>query len=410
MFLELLRHRNPALLRAAGDLALQRRIPPNTFVLDLDAIRANGAVIRAEAERVGLALYFMTKQIGRNPLVTEALTGPGGQETVAVDIADANALLAHGFRLGHVGNLVQLPSIDIPRIVGLEPEVISVFSAEKARQISAAASSLGRTQGLLLRVADPERDIYLPGMDGGIPLGELAGAARQIAALPGVRIDGVTTFPALAYSEAATPEPTPNFDTLLKAREILTGLGLSVRQVNAPGNTCSYTLATQAALGATHVEPGHGFLGTTPFHLRHDLPEVPAACYVTEVAHHVGDRAYVYGGGFFVDDPVWLDPGFQRTAMVGSTAEELSEHQESFFGAGSGTTGGFGGIDYYGFISGTPRTVPVGATVVMGFRMQSFVTRANIAVISGATNSDSGKPVQLHGVFDQMGNRLTTYA
>jgi predicted amino acid racemase len=405
VFLELLKRRNPALLRAAGELTLQRQIPPNTFVLDLDAIAANGKAIRAEADRLGLHLYFMTKQIGRNPVVTKALTGEGGRETVSVDIADANALSAHGFGLGHIGNLVQVPSIDLPRIIALEPEVISVFSLGKARQIAQEAERQGRTQGLLLRVADPARDVYLSGMDGGIVLDELAATACEIAALPGVRIDGVTTFPALAYSEAAEPQPTPNFDTLLKAREMLTGLGLDVRQVNAPGNTSTYTLATQASLGATHVEPGHGFLGTTPFHLHHELPEVPAACYVTEVAHHVGDRAYVYGGGFFVDDPIWLDPNFRRKVMVGNSPEELAEHEETFFGAGSGASGGFGGIDYYGFIGGTPDTVPVGATVVMGFRMQSFVTRANIAVIS-----DAGGTPQLHGVFDQMGNRLTTYA
>jgi predicted amino acid racemase len=174
--------------------------------------------------------------------------------------------------------------------------------------------------------------------------------------------------------------------------------------VNAPGNTSVYTLRTQAELGATHVEPGHGFLGTTPYHLVQDLPEIPAACYVTEVAHHVGDRAYVYGGGFFVDDPVWLDPGFRRTAMVGNSLEEIHEHRSEFHGAGSGATGGFGGIDYYGYISGTPQTAPVGSTVVMGFRIQSFVTRANIAVVSTA----GGRP-ELHGVFDQAGNRSPTY-
>ncbi|HEV7908580.1 MAG TPA: alanine racemase, partial [Pseudonocardiaceae bacterium] len=177
MFLELLKRRNPALLRAAGELTLQRQIPPNTFVLDVDAIAANGKAIRAEADRLGLHLYFMTKQIGRNPVVTKALTGEGGRETVSVDIADANALSAHGFGLGHIGNLVQVPSIDLPRIIALEPEVISVFSLGKARQIAQEAERQGRTQGLLLRVADPARDVYLSGMDGGIVLDELAATA-----------------------------------------------------------------------------------------------------------------------------------------------------------------------------------------------------------------------------------------
>jgi predicted amino acid racemase len=405
VFLDLLRRRNPALLQAAADLAIQRRIPPNSYVLDLDAIRANGSVIREEADRLGLKLYFMTKQIGRNPLVTAALVEEGRPETVAVDIACANALSGHGFKLGHVGNLVQTPLIDIPRIVGLRPEVITVFSVDKARQIAEEAQRQGITQGLLLRVSDRERDVYLGGMEGGIELSDLRTAAREIAALPGVRIDGVTTFPALAYTEVGEAKPTPNFETLLRARDVLEELGIAVRQLNAPGNTSVFTLGLQAKMGATHVEPGHGFLGTTPFHLRHELPEVPAACYVTEVAHEVGDRAYVYGGGFFVDDPMWLDPDFQRYALVGRTTEELMEHRVPFRGAGSGTTGGFGGIDYYGFIDRAGDAARIGATVVMGFRVQSFVTRANIAVVS-----DCETEPRLHGVFDQAGNRIELYA
>ena len=65
MFLELLKRRNPALLRAAATLSTERRLPPNTFVLDLDTIRANAAAIRTRAEILGLRMYFMTKQIGR---------------------------------------------------------------------------------------------------------------------------------------------------------------------------------------------------------------------------------------------------------------------------------------------------------------------------------------------------------
>lgn len=405
MFLKLLKRRNPELLRAAAELAIERRIPPNTYVLDLDVIRANGAAIRTEADQLGLKLYFMTKQIGRNPVVTKALVAQGSRETVSVDIACADALAANGIGLGHVGNLVQTALIDIPRIVRLQPEVVSVFSIAKARQIGEEAARQGLVQPLLLRVADPTRDIYLNGMEGGILLDALPEAAQEIARIPGVRIKGVTTFPAVSYSDADEPKPTPNFTTLLRACESLQKLGIAISQVNAPGNTSVHTLALQAGLGATHVEPGHGFLGTTPFHWRlQDLPERPAACYVTEVAHHVGDRSYVYGGGFFVDDPVWLKPDFKRKALVGRTVSELLGHEEPFLGAGSGTSGSFGGIDYYGYLDAPATRAPVGATVVLGFRIQSFTTRANIAVIS---HTDA-RP-ELHGVFDQLGNRLAIY-
>jgi predicted amino acid racemase len=404
VFLELLKRRNPELLEAAATLSVERRLPPNTFVLDLETIEANAAAIRARADALGLRMYFMTKQIGRNPLVTAAMaTGPN-PETVAVDIACADSLTNHGIRLGHVGNLVQTAVMDLPRVIAMSPEVMTVFSSEKAAQVAEVARAAGVEQGLLLRVADPANDVYLPGMEGGIPLGDLEARAREIQAMPGVRIDGVTTFPALAYDTSAQPRPTPNFYTLIRAAEILQRLGVDVRQINAPGNTSVHTLDLQASLGATHVEPGHGFLGTTPFHLNSDLVERPAACYVSEVAHTVGDRAYVYGGGFFIDDPVWLDPGFTHRAMVGSSVSELLGHEAEFLGAGSGTTGGFGGIDYYGYLDDPKSQVRVGASVVMGFRIQSFVTRANVAVVT-----TSGGAPHLHGVFDNFGNRLPQY-
>jgi predicted amino acid racemase len=404
VFLELLKRRNPELLQAAASLSAQRLLPPNTFVLDLDAIRDNAAAIRARADALNLQMYFMTKQIGRNPLVTAAMTQPGRPETVAVDIACADALHQNGIQLGHVGNLVQIAVMDLARVLAMRPEVVTVFSTEKALQVAQSARAAGIEQPVLLRVSDPDKDVYLPGMEGGITLDELQTAVRAIQAMPGIRIDGVTTFPALAYDTSAQPRATPNFTTLLTAADTLQRLGVQVRQINAPGNTSVHTLDLQASLGATHVEPGHGFLGTTPFHLNVDLPERPAACYVTEVAHRFGDRAYVYGGGYFIDDPVWLQPGFIHQAMVSTDADHILEREVPFLGAGSGASGGFGGIDYYGYLADPNGQLPVGASVVMGFRIQSFVTRANIAVVS----TRAGSP-QLHGVFDNVGRRLPAY-
>ena len=407
MFLDLLRRRNPALLGAAAGLALRGDIPPNSYVMDLDTVRDNGRVLRAEAERLGLKLYFMTKQHGRNPAVTRALVDGDRPETVAVDIDDVDALARHAFRLGHVGNLVQIPRASLPRVVGeLRPEVMTVFSVAKAAQVAAAARAVEHEQAILLRVADPGRDTYLPGMEGGIPLDGLARAAAEIRRLQGVRVEGVTTFPALSYRDVAEPRATSNFQTLLTARDILAREGLRISQINAPGNTCVYTMETQAQLGATHVEPGHGALGTTPFHLLVDgLPERPAYCYVTEVAHHVGGRAYVYGGGFFVDDPVWLASDFQRFALVGQSVDELLGHRERFLGAGSGSSGSFGGIDYYGFLDADERRAPVGATVIFGFRIQAFVTRAKVAVVRNVQSHP-----ELVGIWDTNAHPLAAAA
>jgi predicted amino acid racemase len=398
--------RNPRLISAAAELALSGEIPANTVVLDLDAIAANGRAIRAAAEKHGLSLYWMLKQVGRNPLVADALVAPGSAETVSVDVACADALLHNHFALGHIGNLVQIARADLPRLLRSGPEVMSVFSVAKAEQVGEVARRLGVSQPVLLRVADTSRDTYLPGMEAGFLLDELPTAVKAIQAIDGVEITGVTTFPTVSYAAPGQPTPTGNFETIQRAAATLEGLGVEVTQINAPGNTASITMPMHAAGGATHVEPGHGFLGTTPYHLQYDdLPEIPAACYVTEVAHHFGGRAYVYGGGFFVDDPVWLQPDYRRQALVGSTLDEILEHRETFLGAGAGSSGSFGGIDYYGFLDANESIAPVGASVVFGFRVQTFVTRANIAVIK----HENGRP-RLLGMFDQLGRRLPWYA
>jgi predicted amino acid racemase len=402
MFLDALLSRNERLVASAAKLAMEGSIPANTFVLDLDAIAANGEAIRSASSQYGLSIYWMLKQVGRNPLVAQALVRPGTRETVSVDMACADALMTNGFGLGHVGNLVQIANADLPRVLRGDPEVVTTFSVRKAEQIAAVARELGREQAILLRVADPTVDNYLPGMEGGILLEDLSAAAKQIQGIEGVRIAGVTSFPTTSYAAAGRPQSTGNFSTIMRARDVLERVGVEVQQVNAPGNTSALTVPMQAAGGATHIEPGHGFLGTTPYHLQFDdLPEVPAACYVSEVAHHFGGRAYIYGGGFFVDDPVWLEPNFRRAALVGTTVDELLEHREPFLGSGAGDAEGFGGIDYYGFLDANEERAPIGATVVMGFRMQSFVTRSQIAVI----DHPDGEP-RLLGIFDQLGRRL----
>src|SRR5438477_601062 len=140
-----------------------------------------------------------------------------------------------------------------------------------------------------------------------------------------------------------------------------------------PATTGARGLATRAAAGATQVEPGHGLTGTTPQHAVRDLAELPAALYIGEISHHHGGRAYCYGGGMYVD-PVF--PPYQVRALVGRDA-----------GAGllvDATLPPPAAIDYYGQLdlSAGP-DVRVGDSVVFGFRIQAFVTRAYTAGISG---------------------------
>src|SRR5689334_21619006 len=109
MYLPRLLERNTPLLETALELHQSGRIPPNTWVIDLDTIAANARALAAEARRLGLTTYAMTKQHGRNPYVTHVALANGIDSTVAVDMACALLLRRYGVPVGHMGHLNQVP-------------------------------------------------------------------------------------------------------------------------------------------------------------------------------------------------------------------------------------------------------------------------------------------------------------
>ncbi len=401
MFLDAIERRNPDLIRATVALHQEGQIPPNTVVFDLDTVVANAEKIKQRARALGLKLYFMTKQISRNPLIAQRIVDRGVPQTVCVEVDCARQLFRSGVMIGHVGNLVQIPTGELKSVLRMRPEVMTVHTLRKAEQVSQVAQRLGIVQDLLVRVRN-DGDVFLAGMEAGVHLDQLPSVARHMLALPSVRLVGVSTFPALYYKvERRAVEPTPNFQSALRGAEILLEAGAQVTQINTPGNTSTVTLETFARLGSTHVEPGHGFLGTTPLHLTEDLPEVPASVYLSEVAHTVGGYAYSHGGGHFIDDRQWAPPGWERTAMVGDDPDSIFDNRVPFVGTGPRETGGQGFLDYHGVLDPQGRRAEVGDSVIFGFRVQSFATRANTAVIGGI---QSGSP-QLLGVWDCAANR-----
>lgn len=405
MFLERTRRRNPALIRAAVRLHQAGAIPANTFLFDADAFARNGASLREAAEREGLRLYFMTKQHGRNPELFRRVVREGARETVAVAMEDARILHRHGLALGHVGNLVQTPRGELEKVIGTyRPEVVTVFSEDKAEQVDAASARCDTVQDVLLRVHGPD-DVLFAGMEGGFRLHELRAAVERLKRLARIRVVGVTSFPVLRYDAAGgAPAATPNLASLGAAREILEAAGVEVEQVNAPGNTCAGTMRFLREAGATHVEPGSALTASTTFHLYDDdLPEQPAMVYVTEVAQSWAQRTYVYGGGFFIDDPpVPLRDGFRRLALAGSDEDEILEHELVWEGIGARGGGSFAAIDYHGILDAGGTPPKVGDTVVFGFRAQLFMTRAHVGVVEGLGHGDG----RLVGVWDWASHRV----
>ncbi|NSC24396.1 YhfX family PLP-dependent enzyme [Streptomyces albus subsp. chlorinus] len=387
MFLDSLLTRNPGLADAAADLHRRGEIPPDTYVMDLDAVAENAALLAAEAERVGLTLWFVAKQFGRNPELIRAVAR-SIPRFAAIDAGEARLLHATGARAGNLGHLVQIPHRALPEMLAWRPETVTVYDLANARAVSAHAQRLGLVQDVLVRLEGAAGSVY-PGQEGGVPLAALDKFAEEAERLPGIRLAGVTAFPCvLCDPETGVPAPTPNFDLAVRARDLLAARGHRDLKLSAPSATCVAGLPLLARLGATHGEPGHALTGTTPLHARDATqPERPAYVYVTEVAHTLADgRPALFGGGFYprshIDSALLPRTGL-RLPVRGAPAEN---------------------IDYYRLLEAPEPggDVRAGDTALLAFRTQIFVTRSTVAVVAGLS---AGTP-RLTGLYDAHGRAL----
>ncbi|MBV9750398.1 MAG: alanine racemase [Acetobacteraceae bacterium] len=390
MFLDVIRRRNPALIEQAITLHQAGAIPANSYVIDLDAVTANARRLQDAAQRAGLKVFAMTKQMGRNGDFCRAVKAGGIGRAVAVDMECARACTRAGLKLGHLGHLVQVPRHEAAAASSMAPEYWTVFNLEKAAEAATAAMVHGRRQNLLARLHAPG-DRFYAGHEGGFEAESVATVADALDRLEGGRFAGVTTFPALLFDHASgAVRPTPNLATLARAVEALHRSGRRGIEVNAPGTTSSDTLQMLASHGATQVEPGHGLTGTTPLHAVRDLPELPAVCYVSEVSHCHAGRAYCFGGGLYID-PVF--PDYEVKAVVGSSPDDARAALRPIHIPPPSA------IDYYGMIGGA-NGVRVGDTVVLGFRPQAFVTRAYTVGLTGV----AGSRATARGIHDVFGH------
>ena len=387
MFLNALEKQNPALIDAAVALWRRGEITPDTCVIDVDQTLSNARALLDEAKGYGITLYAMSKQVGRNPQLCKMLIECGFGGIVAVDFKEARQLFRHGIPVAHVGHLVQPPESMIAEVLRHRPDVATVFSLEKARSISNAAVEAGLVQPLLLKVTDTGDALY-SGQEGGFALSELPQVIAQLNALPGVSIAGVTHFPCMQYDAGQRRTlPTVNMKTLLAARDVLIEHGVQVTQVNAPSASSCETLSQLAALGVTHAEPGHALTGTTPANQFGECCEKISMLYLSEVSHQYDGKAYCFGGGYY-------RRGHMENALVFHGEER---HRDTMI------TPDMTSIDYCLQLNGAH---PIGSAVVMCFRTQVFVTRSDVALVSGIS---TGKPV-LTGLYDSLGNSIKAEA
>jgi len=393
MFLDVLRRRNPKLIEQAIALHQAGKLPANAYVIDLDSVEANARAIADAAARLGLATFAMTKQMGRNASFCATVKRGGISRAVAVDMECARAAHRAGLNIGHIGHLSQVPRHEADAAAAFEPDYWTVFNLEKANEAGVASRKRNRLQPLLARIR-AEGDQFYRGHEGGFPASEMTSAADALDRIDGARFAGITTFPALLFDPASRKvTPTPNLATLRRTAEALARSGRRKIEINAPGTTSSSTLAALAEAGATQIEPGHGLTGTTPLHAVEDLPERPAVVYLTEVSHLVGEEAFCFGGGLYID-PVF--PDYQVKAIV---SREPTVAAAALLNVELPVSTA---IDYYGMIDARGASKPrIGDSVVFGFRPQAFVTRAYVVGVAGLS---ANEPI-VKGFYNALGRQ-----
>lgn len=384
MFLDKTVERNPKLIEAAFKLHQQGIIEPDTYVIDMDTLSLNAESIKEQGDKYGIKLYFMTKQLGRNPYVAKKLMDIGYEGAVVVDFREAKTMIENHIKIGNVGHLVQIPKGSMKEIISSNPEYVTVYSLEKAQEVSRAAKELGMNQKLMLRVLDKEDCLY-SGQYGGFYIEELEEKAKSIEALDNVTVKGITSFPCFLYNEENNEiEPMNNCNTLLKAKKILEKSDIYVEEVNMPSATCVDNIKKIYDMGGTHGEPGHGLMGTTPYSKYNDTKELPAMVYVSEISHNLDDHSYCYGGGHYRRSHV-------ENALVGHSLKNSVKEKV--------TAPTLESIDYHFNIEENHK---VGETVIMSFRAQVFVTRSNVAVVEGISTGN----LKLVGIYDALGRKI----
>ncbi|REJ22999.1 MAG: amino-acid racemase [Bacillaceae bacterium] len=382
MFLQSTIKHNKKLIEAALDFHQQGIIPPNTYVIDLDTVKRNAKVLSEKAKKQDIELFFMTKQFGRNPLVAQAIVESGIEKAVAVDPWEAMTLSKNGIQIGHVGHLVQIPVHMISTILNLNPDYVTVFSYENARNISRIAQQMGKKQKVFLRIANKDDYIY-NGQEGGFTFEQLVKDIESMEKLEGIEIAGLTSFPCILIQDDV-PTITPNVKSMQTAKLFLMNRGYEKLEMNMPSATSTATMKLLKENGATQGEPGHALIGTTPLHASQNLEEKPAMVYVSEVSHLYNNHAYVFGGGFY-------SRSHMKEALVGTNRQNL-KRVPTIDNAPTN-------IDYYGSLA--TDGVRVGDTVIYAFRTQVFVTNAHVAVLKNISENP-----ELVGIYDSMGNLI----
>ena len=173
--------------------------------------------------------------------------------------------------------------------------VIRPYSAAYRRNLSAQLYGEGARGPVLLKLSAAV--LSFPRMPVDLRSKQLTLTSTILPGCPKSTSPGVTTYPSANFDRLdRVVVETPNVRSMLAVAEKLRRRDAKDVQINMASELSTATIALAAKFGATQVEPGHAFTGTSPLQIFANVPERQAMIYLSEVSHAAAGGSF-FGGG-----------------------------------------------------------------------------------------------------------------
>lgn len=377
LFLKRLLDTNKAFVDASLDLYKKGLILPDSYCIDVDMFLENAKNILNEAKKYNINLFYMLKQVGRNPYLAKKLEDLGYKGAVCVDFKEVEVMMKNNLKLCNIGHLVQIPKNMLSRVIEYGVEIITVYSYDMIKEISNIALSLNKTQDIMLRILDENSEIY-PGQEAGFSVNEVKELIPKLKDLKGVKLNGITSFPCFLYSpDEKCIKETNNLFSVLEVNEFLKNQNLYVKHINLPSVSTVENIKKIYSYGGTDAEPGHALTGTTPLNIDSGV-EIPAYLYISEISHVFKNNSYFYGGGYY-------PRGHMKHGYIDNEIVNVNNFNAT-------------NIDYYLSLEGKYNIFD---PIILCFRTQMFVTRSDIVLIEGIHSNN----IHIVGIYNTQGDK-----
>ncbi|WP_375168198.1 alanine racemase [Sneathia vaginalis] len=377
LFLKRLLDTNKAFVDASLDLYKKGLILPDSYCIDVDMFLENAKNILNEAKKYNITLFYMLKQVGRNPYLAKKLEDLGYKGAVCVDFKEVEVMMKNNLKLCNIGHLVQIPKNMLSRVIEYGVEIITVYSYDMIKEISNIALSLNKTQDIMLRILDENSEIY-PGQEAGFSVNEVKELIPKLKDLKGVKLNGITSFPCFLYSpDEKCIKETNNLFSVLEVNEFLKKQNLYVKHINLPSVSTVENIKKIYSYGGTDAEPGHALTGTTPLNIDSGI-EIPAYLYISEISHVFKNNSYFYGGGYY-------PRGHMKHGYIDNKIVNVNNFNAT-------------NIDYYLSLEGKYNIFD---PIILCFRTQMFVTRSDIVLIEDIHSNN----IHIVGIYNTQGDK-----